>query len=159
MERATLKASGRQPALGRVDPRRNGSLRPLLSKLGEGIPGTHVRVTSRIDGRTHGQFQPEPSDTAEEGLYRLGGHGTDGGGGDGLWLSAPRGTVAPTDLSGLDDAELVQLAQGVEYGDPDAPVTIMEFGDYHCPTWGFFALQTKPQADLAYVESGQAKFV
>ena len=76
-----------------------------------------------------------------------------------LWLGAPKGAVAPLDLSHLDDAELVRLAQGVEYGDPNAPVTIMEFGDYQCPTCGFFALQTKPQADLAYVESGQAKFV
>ena len=72
------------------------------------------------------------------------------------------GTAAtmPVDVEGLDDMErLVELAQGVTRGDPSAPITIVEFGDFQCPGCGQFALQVKPQVDLTYVQSGQAKFV
>jgi len=72
------------------------------------------------------------------------------------------GTAAtgPVDVEGLDNSErLVELAQGVTKGDPDAPVTIVEFGDYQCPACGSFAMGVKPQLELSLVESGQAKFV
>lgn len=72
------------------------------------------------------------------------------------------GTAAtePVEVEGLDDPEqLVQLAQGVTKGDPDAPITIVEFGDFQCPGCGGFALDVKPQVELAWVQSGQAKFV
>jgi len=63
-------------------------------------------------------------------------------------------------VDGLDDPEtLVRLAQGMSKGDEDAPVTIIEFGDFQCPACQAFALQVKPQVELAYVESGKAKFV
>lgn len=72
------------------------------------------------------------------------------------------GTVAtaPVDVEGLDDMQkLVELAQGVTKGDPDAPVTIVEFGDYQCPSCQGFGLSVKPQIDLTYVETGKANFV
>jgi protein-disulfide isomerase len=66
---------------------------------------------------------------------------------------------APITLDLEDDEALVALAQGVTKGDPDAPITIVEFGDYQCPGCGAFALQIKPQVEMTLVESGQAKFV
>lgn len=66
---------------------------------------------------------------------------------------------APIELGEIDDQELIALARGVVWGDPDAPVTIMEFGDYQCPACRSFALEVKPQLDLAYINDGQAKLV
>jgi protein-disulfide isomerase len=69
-------------------------------------------------------------------------------------------TLKPVEIEGLDDlGRLVELAQGVEIGDPSAAITIAEFGDFQCPGCAQFAMNVKPQVDLAYVQTAQAKFV
>lgn len=73
--------------------------------------------------------------------------------------SGGSGATEPVDLGEIADAELLELAQGMVSGDPDAPVTIMEFGNYQCNACRQFAVMIKPQVDMAYVETGQAKFV
>lgn len=40
-------------------------------------------------------------------------------------------------------------------GDPLAPITIIEFGDFQCPNCGRFARDTSPQIESSYVESGK----
>jgi protein-disulfide isomerase len=60
----------------------------------------------------------------------------------------------------IEDLEwLVTTATGVERGDPNAPITILEFGDFQCPACQQFATFVKPQVDLAYVDEGVARFV
>jgi protein-disulfide isomerase len=75
--------------------------------------------------------------------------------------SGSGGTVtAPVEVEGLDDQQtLVRLAQGISRGSEDAPLTILEFGDFQCPACRSFATGIKPQVELAWVESGDARFV
>lgn len=76
--------------------------------------------------------------------------GASGGGGAAL---------EPIPLDGIEnDTVLANLAQPVTMGSPDAPVTIIEFGDYQCPGCMNFNQTVKPQIDLALIESGEAKF-
>lgn len=67
--------------------------------------------------------------------------------------------ISPIDLVFEDMTELVAMATGIEKGDPDADILIMEFVDYQCPSCERFAVSVKPQIDLAYIESGIARFV
>lgn len=67
--------------------------------------------------------------------------------------------TAPIELDISSDEELVALAQGVSMGDPSAPVTILEFGDYQCPGCAAFALQAKPPIQQQLVDTGEAEFV
>lgn len=68
--------------------------------------------------------------------------------------------MEPIEVEGLDNQDvLVAMAQGVTKGDEDAPITIVEFGDYACPGCGGFAMSVKPQVELLLIETGKAKFV
>ncbi len=71
-----------------------------------------------------------------------------------------KATTEPVDVPGLDDmSTLVEKAQGVTMGSPDAPVTIAEFGDYMCPACGDFTLTIKPRIVSEFVKTGKAKFI
>lgn len=73
----------------------------------------------------------------------------------------PGGSVAtaPVDLGEIDDRRLVEMAQGVVKGDPDAEVWILEFADFQCPACQAFAQGVKPLLELNYVDSGRVRFV
>ena len=43
-------------------------------------------------------------------------------------------------------------------GDPNAPITIIEFADFQCPYCGRFFAETKPQIDEQYMQSGKVRF-
>ncbi|MGE0160338.1 MAG: DsbA family protein [Gemmatimonadales bacterium] len=76
------------------------------------------------------------------------------------WGRTGQAASVPLDLAVLDDPDsLVAMARGVTKGDPNAAVTVLEFGDYQCPGCGQFARDFKPAVELALVETGRAKFV
>lgn len=66
---------------------------------------------------------------------------------------------APVPIAYDSPRELLELAEGVERGDPQAPVRIMEFSDYQCPACQDFFRRTKPFLDREYVDEGRALFV
>ncbi len=68
-------------------------------------------------------------------------------------LPAPEGDV-PTEA---DMQELMTfLTEETRHfkGDPDAPVTMIEFSDFRCPFCGRYSSETAPQIDQQYVEEG-----
>ena len=79
------------------------------------------------------------------------------GGGVRSTATQPILSIVEREIEGLE--WLAATATGVERGDPNAPITILEFGDFQCPACQQFATFVKPQIDLAYVEAGVARFV
>ncbi|SEM87340.1 thioredoxin domain-containing protein [Paenibacillus sp. OV219] len=43
-------------------------------------------------------------------------------------------------------------------GQTDAPVKIVEFGDYKCPSCQYFSQQIKPQLEKEYIDTGKVSF-
>lgn len=44
-------------------------------------------------------------------------------------------------------------------GNEDAPVTVVEYGDYKCPACGYFESNIFPQLEADYINTGKVKFV
>ncbi len=61
----------------------------------------------------------------------------------------PQPTV---DMNQLIDDDIIK-------GDPNAPVTIVEFSDFECPFCARFFEQTLPQIQQNYIDTGKVKFV
>ena len=79
------------------------------------------------------------------------------GGGAGSAATQPDQSIVAGPMEDLE--ALVALATGVERGDPNAPITILEFGDFQCPACQQFATFVKPEIDMAYVDEGIVRFV
>jgi protein-disulfide isomerase len=64
----------------------------------------------------------------------------------------PTPTPAPERVDvGVDDDSV--------RGNADAPVTIIEFSDYECPFCERFFVQTLPQIEKEYIDTGKVRFV
>ena len=66
------------------------------------------------------------------------------------------------DLGNIAGAALTNeqlIDDDIILGDPEAPVTIVEFGDYQCPFCGRFFSQTESQIKKDYVQTGKVKMV
>ncbi len=57
--------------------------------------------------------------------------------------------------------KVVEVSEGGNsvLGDPNAPVTIIEFSDYECPYCGRFSQNTMPQLISEYIDTGKAKLI
>jgi protein-disulfide isomerase len=53
-----------------------------------------------------------------------------------------------------------QTADGTYYkGKPDAPVTVLEYGDFQCPACLAFATRLEPDITADYIETGKVHFI
>jgi protein-disulfide isomerase len=88
--------------------------------------------------------------------------------------SSMRGTVAPAAPAGGGDSAAPTAQQqqqpdvsaltklgdrDVILGDPNAPVTIIEYSDFQCPFCGRFFNDTEPQLRTDYIQTGKARMV
>ncbi len=76
------------------------------------------------------------------------------GGGAIFWAISNSGPSAVT----LDPNAPPPSPEGYVMGSPDAPVEIIEFGDFECPGCGHFATVTEPDVRERLVATGQARF-
>jgi protein-disulfide isomerase len=66
----------------------------------------------------------------------------------------------PIGVVGLEDpGTLMSLARGVEKGNAQAPITIIEFADFQCPVCAEFERLVKPFIEAEFVNTGRARFV
>ncbi len=66
--------------------------------------------------------------------------------------SAPSAPSAPVDMEALIDDDVIK-------GDPNAPVTIVEWSDFECPFCARFYSQTLKQIEEQYINTGKVKLV
>ncbi len=65
-----------------------------------------------------------------------------------------------TEVSGAtDDADKVGAYGDLIYGDPDAPIEIIEYASLTCPHCANFALTQLPQLKEKYIDTGKVKLV
>jgi len=74
-------------------------------------------------------------------------------------LAQPAASVAPFTARAIN-APTGTTPEGFAYkGRPDAPVTVIEYGDFQCPSCAAFATQQEALFDQRYVESGKVRFI
>jgi len=73
----------------------------------------------------------------------------------GLWYSMNGNKQAPITLA---PGTVLPAAEGQLMGDPNAPVTIMEWADFECPGCGQFATLQEPDVRTRIVNAGLANF-
>lgn len=68
--------------------------------------------------------------------------------------------IPTTDQTAAQQSLMASLIPKVRHfkGDPNAPVTIIEFGDFQCPYCGRFAATTEVQIHEQYIQSGKVRF-
>lgn len=98
-----------------------------------------------------------------KGFYLLLGVVALGGFGALAWLIAGPGAEpvtrpVPLSMAAGDVQALIEQAEGIELGDPTAPVRVIEFADYQCPACAVFAARMTPVLKERYIEPGRIRF-
>lgn len=63
----------------------------------------------------------------------------------------PYPTPTPATIAPVEESRVL--------GDPDAPVTIVEFSDYQCPFCARYFTETWPQLKANFIETGRVKYI
>ena len=58
----------------------------------------------------------------------------------------------------LSPQSLIQSGSPLQ-GNPSAPITIVEFGDFQCEFCGRFAKETEPKINATYIQTGKANMI
>jgi len=66
--------------------------------------------------------------------------------------------VAPNAIP-IEEAQTINLDDDAVLGDPNAPITIIEFSDYECPYCKRHVEQTYPQIKENYIDTGKVKLI
>lgn len=65
----------------------------------------------------------------------------------------------PLELSQVSDPNaLLQQAQGVSLGEPEAPIQLLVFSDFMCPACRTWATSVEPQLKRDYIDTGKVRF-
>lgn len=78
-----------------------------------------------------------------------------------FWRTAPTSVTAASRPAAEPEPSLDRLwqADGRVRGDPNAPVTLIEYSDFTCGFCGKFFRETWPRLRTKYVETGQVRFL
>ena len=71
----------------------------------------------------------------------------------------PTAAIDNTNQTPSAEVSLALNSEDVILGDPKAPVTLIEYGDFQCPFCGRFYSQTENLIKEQYVRTGKVKFV
>lgn len=67
--------------------------------------------------------------------------------------------AAPAVAAGGQAGQFIGVDDDPALGDPNARVTIIEFGDYQCPICRLFWKETLPRLRKAYIDTGRVKLI